>query len=157
MEVRQISKKRYKEILRAIIERGLQHSLPKTKNVKSIVVKGRELVLVDDEPVIVNVGEVYLPYLGSIERFSGYGLVVVDKGAVKYIANGADVMRPGIVSYTEFKSGDVVTVQVEEYGNVIAVGVALVDSDTLLQMDKGKVVKNLHHIGDVVWKAAKSI
>jgi len=157
MEVRQISKKRYKEILKAIVGRGLNHRLPKTKNIKSIVVKGRELILVDDEPVIINVGGIYIPYIGSIDHFEGYGSVVVDKGAVKYIANGADVMRPGIVSYTSFKANDVVVVKVEEYGNVIAVGLALVDSDMLPRMVKGKVVKNLHHIGDAVWRAGKSI
>ncbi len=157
MEVRQISKKRYKEILKAIVRRGLSHKLPKTKNIKSIVVKDRELILVDDEPTIVNVGGIYIPYISSIDRFEGYGSVVVDKGAVKYIANGADVMRPGIVSYTSFSVNDVVVVKVEEYGNVIAVGVALVNSSMLPQMVKGKVVKNLHHIGDAVWRAVKSI
>lgn len=157
MEIRQVSKKRYKEILRIVEALGLSHDLPKTKNIKMVTLKRSELLLVDDEPVLVHVEGIFIPYLDALNRFSGYGVVTVDKGAVKYIANGADVMRPGIVSYTTFKAGDIVVVRVEEYGNPIAVGKALVDSEALSSMERGKVVENLHHIGDEAWNTAKNI
>lgn len=157
LEIRQVSKKRYREILRSVEALGLSHNLPKTKNIRLISLKRLELVLVDDEPVLVCVEGLFIPYLGALNRFGGYGSVTVDKGAVKYIANGADVMRPGIVSYTQFKAGDIVVVKVEEYGSPIAVGRALVDSRDLGSMERGKVVENLHHIGDEAWNTAKSL
>ncbi len=155
MEIRQVSKKRYREILRLVESEGLSHNLPKTKNIKMISLKRSELILVDDEPVLVYVEGLYVPYLDALNRFGGYGYVTVDKGAVKYIANGADVMRPGIVSYTTFEEGGLVVVRVEDYGNPIAVGKALVDSKSLASIKRGRVVLNLHHIGDDAWYTAK--
>ncbi len=157
MNVRQISKKEYKMIIKHMGDLGMEASLPKTKNIKSVAIKRGELILIDDKPVIVRLGDDYLPYIEALEYFKGYNTVVVDKGAVKYIANGADVMRPGIVSYTYFTKNDIIVVEVEEYGQAIAVGRALVDSSRLRNMKKGKVVKNLHHIGDDAWKAARSL
>ena len=76
--------------------------------------------------------------------------VVVDQGAVKHILNGADVMRPGITQYAEFNYKDTVFV-LDPRHRAIAVGQALVASSELSSMQRGKVVKNLHYLGDDIW------
>ncbi len=78
--------------------------------------------------------------------------VTVDAGAVKFVVNGADVMRPGVVSADEgIAKGDIVAVVEATHGKALAVGEALFDTKELLAATGGKVVKSLHHVGDKRW------
>ncbi len=80
--------------------------------------------------------------------------IVVDMGAIPYVCNGADVMAPGIKAVKgEFEEGDLVVVRDIEHGKALAIGQALVGSDEMKEMRKGKSVMNLHHVGDKIWKA----
>ena len=79
--------------------------------------------------------------------------VTVDMGAVKFICNGADVMRPGIVQIdADIQKNDVIMIIDEKNKTPLVVGLALYDSDELENMTDGKVIKNLHFIGDDKWK-----
>ena len=78
--------------------------------------------------------------------------VVVDLGAVKPIASGADVMGPGIKEVEgSFNPGDLVAVVDEKIRAVIALGIAQRSSDEA--KERGKTIKNIHHAGDTIWKA----
>lgn len=78
--------------------------------------------------------------------------VIVDRGAVPHILNGADVMRPGIVFFKgDFEKGDLVAIYEEEKRRAIALGRALFSRNEIESMRRGKVVKNLHHIKDKIW------
>jgi PUA domain protein len=80
--------------------------------------------------------------------------VVVDMGAVPHICDGADVMAPGVVEVRgDFTPGDLVVVRDERHGKGLAVGRALVGSEELRSMRRGRAVKNLHHVGDRLWRA----
>ena len=75
-------------------------------------------------------------------------------GAIPYVCNGADVMAPGIKEIKgEFEEGDLVVVRDVEHGKALAIGKALVGSDEMKEMRKGKAVTNLHHVGDKLWKS----
>ncbi len=80
--------------------------------------------------------------------------VTVDRGAIPFITKGADVMRPGIVACDEFDCDTVVVIVDETHHKPIAVGRALVSSEELRTMDKGKVIAMLHYVGDRIWNAA---
>jgi PUA domain protein len=83
--------------------------------------------------------------------------VVVDMGAIKYVVNGADVMRPGIVEIdSNIKKDSYIKVVEETYSKALAIGIALYDSDTMKSMEKGKVVKNIHYINDKIWNFLES-
>ena len=64
-------------------------------------------------------------------------------------------MRPGIVDWEEFSEGDILVVYIEKYNTPVMIGRALIDSKELNDMKKGKVIKNLHHVGDIFWEASK--
>jgi PUA-domain protein len=78
--------------------------------------------------------------------------ITVDMGAIKFVTSGADVMRPGI---TGIEPGIVINEPVvivdETHKKPIAVGIALVDSVEMENVQKGKVVKIIHYVGDDVW------
>jgi PUA-domain protein len=78
--------------------------------------------------------------------------ITVDMGAVKFVTNGADVMRPGVVGIEDgIGRGDLVVVVDQQHGKPLAVGEALLDSTAMLAAAAGKVVRTLHHVGDKRW------
>ncbi len=78
--------------------------------------------------------------------------VTVDMGAVRFVTNGADIMAPGITEVDpEIREGDVVWIRDETHGRPLAVGLARVDAAGLTAA-KGKVVRNVHTIGDALWQ-----
>jgi PUA domain protein len=89
--------------------------------------------------------------LGAIELKPSKKLVVVDSGAVRFIANGADVMNPGIVfADQDISMGDLVVIVEERHKKPLAVGRALVPGAEM--HGEGKAVKSLHHVGDQIWE-----
>ena len=85
---------------------------------------------------------------------NGLPSVVVDMGAVPYVCNGADVMAPGIIKVEgRFEDGGFVVIKDIEYGKALAIGEALFGSEEIREMSKGKAIKNLHNVGDKIWKA----
>jgi len=78
--------------------------------------------------------------------------VWIDKGAVQRVSAGADVMRPGITKMDSFTKNSVVAVRDDSHSVILAVGVALMGADEAEKASHGKVVKNLHHVDDRVWK-----
>ncbi|MHA1265124.1 MAG: RNA-binding protein [Candidatus Helarchaeota archaeon] len=78
--------------------------------------------------------------------------VIIDMGAVPYIARGADVMTPGIVTLSEsIKKDDFVSVIDEKHHKPLAIGIALKPASDISQVKKGKAIKNLHYVGDKMW------
>ncbi|MFB6219973.1 MAG: RNA-binding protein [Halolamina sp.] len=112
-----------------------------------------DVVLVDGDPhVLYYEGEPFLSVRGANAHPPEEGVVTVDAGAVSFVSDGADVMRPGITDADEdIEEGDLVVIAEESHGKALAVGRALVDGDEMLG-DSGKVVKSLHHVGDAVYE-----
>lgn len=134
-------------------------AVPKVKSIKVYEVEEGRRLLVADETVAVQVQNNIVPFLGGnkpelLQRFPS---ITVDMGAVKFVCNGAKVMRPGITGFDSFKKGDVVVVKDQAHGKALATGVALEDSEAAKAMTKGYVVDNLHYISDKMWEAYKEI
>jgi len=111
-----------------------------------------DLIFVDGRPLIMMMeGTPFFTVLGAIELKLSKKLVVVDSGAVRFIANGADVMNPGIVfADQDISMGDLVVIVEERHKKPLAVGRALVPGAEM--HGEGKAVKSLHHVGDQIWE-----
>ena len=112
-----------------------------------------DLVLVDGEPAVLYYDDdPFLTVRGANEYPPERGVVTVDAGAISFVGDGADVMRPGITEADEgIAAGDLVAIAEETHGKVLAVGRALVDGDEMVG-DSGKVVESLHHVGDDLYE-----
>jgi PUA domain protein len=109
-----------------------------------------KLVVAQGEPVFI-LGERPVPHLGIVGEL-GLKEVVVDMGAVGPVCRGADVMAPGVVrADSEIRIGELVVVTDERHRKPLAVGEALVPGERMSGRE-GRVVKNLHHVGDKFWK-----
>ncbi|MGI0083398.1 MAG: PUA domain-containing protein [Nitrosopumilaceae archaeon] len=131
--------------------------LPKTKTLMEHEIEDDASLITGDGFAAIKVGETYLPFLSEPTLLEKFPRVVVDMGAVKFVCNGATVMRPGIKNYSEFEKDQIVCVSEESHSKFLAVGRSLVSSKEMPTMTKGEVIKNLHHVSDRFWEAAKMI
>lgn len=113
-----------------------------------------DVVLVDGEPLVLYVEsndderEPFLTVAGANEYPPERRIVTVDAGAVQFVSDGADIMRPGIVDADEgIQTGDLVVINEETHGKFLAIGRALVDGDDMVG-EEGRVVESIHHVGD---------
>ncbi|HOI13023.1 MAG TPA: RNA-binding protein [Methanoculleus sp.] len=111
------------------------------------------IYLVDKKPLLIAADGWAFPSLrGLVEHPIPERRVVVDSGAVRFVANGADAMRPGIVSISpDVRLGHPVQVVEERHGKPLAVGIALFDAADMERQEKGKSVKSIHYVGDDLW------
>lgn len=128
--------------------------LPKIKNLKIYEIEEGQIII-GEGLTAIKIGENYLPFLSDSQTLSRFPSVIVDMGAVKFMCNGANVMRPGIKSFGEFEKDQIVIIIEESQKKSLAVGRALVSSNEMAQMNKGIVVENLHYISDKYWEAKK--
>ncbi|HUX99415.1 MAG TPA: RNA-binding protein [Candidatus Deferrimicrobium sp.] len=83
--------------------------------------------------------------------------ITVDMGAVPYIAKGADVMLPGIVATDQsIKKDDYIVIVDEKHNKPLAIGIVLVDKIEPSKEEKGRVIKNIHYVGDKLWEFVKN-
>jgi len=114
-----------------------------------------ELVLVDGDPAVFYIDdEPFLTVRGANEYEPTTGVVTVDAGAISFVSDGADIMRPGIVEAdATIHEGDLVVITEETHGKALAVGRALADGEAMAG-DSGKVVSSIHHVGDELYAFA---
>jgi PUA-domain protein len=113
------------------------------------------LILVDGKPLLFEIEEQLFPTVrGAIEMKLNKRIVTVDKGAVRFVSNGADVMTPGIVEAdSEIKEGDFVIIIEEAHRKPLAIGKALMSGLQMVETDSGKAIKSITHVGDKLWNA----
>jgi PUA domain protein len=111
-----------------------------------------DLVLVGGDPIAMYLDTGPVPTVrGANASDPTRRIVTVDSGAVSFVSDGADVMRPGITETTDdIEPGDPVLVAEEAHGKVLAVGRARVGSEEMTGTS-GKVVDSIHHVGDELY------
>jgi PUA domain protein len=114
------------------------------------------IYIVNGAPVLAVSEGLAFPTLLFKEHLNTLPKVIVDMGAVPYICRGADVMAPGIVKIDgDFGEKGLVTVIDERNRRPIAVAQSLFNSEKTKATKKGRVFKNLHHVGDEIWDLIK--
>jgi PUA-domain protein len=115
------------------------------------------IILLNGEPFLIMYDDKPIPHLKYLLKHGvpKLPMLIVDRGAIKPLLRGADLMAPGVRRVVgEFSSGDIVCVGDEDYGKPFMIGLALIDSKDLVEgvVRRGRVVKNIHRIGDKFWK-----
>lgn len=136
--------------------------------IKSISNEFPMLNLSKKDTVVEEDGKLYVNNILSLFKVDGFWIpslklllnndsllpkVIVDMGAVKFVVKGADIMRPGIVSCEEFEKDSFVIIVDENNKKPLSVGKSILSSSDLMEASSGKVIKNLHFVGDDLWTA----
>ncbi|MGD0423047.1 MAG: PUA domain-containing protein [Candidatus Bathyarchaeia archaeon] len=129
-------------------------SLDSVKHLEEEMVEDSLVFFADGKPWIVRVQGRLFPSLKYDVVLVTLPKIVVDMGAIPHVANGAHVMRPGIRHIEgQFDKDDLVAIYDEKYGKIIALGIAEQDAESMRSMTKGRVIANMHYVGDPLWKS----
>jgi PUA domain protein len=152
--MRRLKDREVKALLRDFTRTYPSVSLFDSANDFDELIAGEDAIyFVDGEPVMVRTKFGLLPSLKFTKALDLLPRIIVDMGAVAHVANGADIMRPGVKDVrSDFGKGNLVVIADERYNKPIALGFAEVDSIEMRRLSKGKVIRNVHYVGDDLWK-----
>tara|TARA_Y100000034_G_C6835939_1_gene377757 strand:+ start:140 stop:586 length:447 start_codon:yes stop_codon:yes gene_type:complete len=112
-----------------------------------------KIIAINQVPAFFYYQEQWVPTLKFLQTNLLLKKITVDMGAVKFVVNGADIMRPGIVEIElEIKKNDFIVIIDQNNKKSLAVGIALLNSEEMQNSSSGKVIKNIHYVGDELWK-----
>ena len=144
---------RSKEFSQELHNSGFDLEISKKDQVESVEIEEKKIILSNQQPAFFYLQDRLLPTLKFLQTHSLLKKVTIDAGAIKFIINGADVMRPGITSLDEGIIKDQPIVIIDSvHGKELAVGLALFSSEEIRSMSAGKVIRNIHYVGDEFWK-----
>jgi len=131
---------------------GLENFFGKKAKVEYLVNEQRMLLL-DNVPAFFYYGDILVPALKFLLKNNFLKKITVDMGAVKFVAEGADIMRPGVIAVDDgIKKDELISIVDQKNQKPLAVGQALFESHELRAQTSGKVIKNIHHVGDELWQ-----
>jgi len=146
-----------KEIKKLLLEYKASYNIdekafsPKPK-AELTEVGNEALIFIDDRPVMLRKGGRLFPALTFNETLETLPKLVVDMGAIPHICNGADIMAPGVRSIEgNFQEGATILIVDERFRKPLAIGLTLMNSDQMREMKQGKIVSNIHFVGDQIW------
>jgi PUA-domain protein len=114
--------------------------------------KDDNIIMVNNEPMFFYYENKLIPTLKHLLKNNILKKIIVDMGAVRFVVAGADVMRPGIVNLEEgILKDEFVSIVDVTHGKPLAIGQVLFSSEEIKSMRSGKVIKNIHWVGDKVW------
>ena len=75
----------------------------------------------------------------------------MDQGAIRFVSNGADIMKPGITRVdSSIEPGDLVIVLEETHEKALCIGRSIVP-DTDMLGSSGKAIESIHYVGDELY------
>jgi PUA domain protein len=146
------------DILKRYDEKFLNQIFPKKARVEVIQTEaGDTLYAINNVLKLWKSKDGYIPVLTLLfNKQVDLKEIAVDKGAIRYVSNNADIFRAGITEIDKsIKKGDILQIVDENNHRAIAVGKAMYDAKEMESMNDGKVIKNLLCVKSKVWNFIK--
>ncbi|KAF9971908.1 Malignant T-cell-amplified sequence 1 [Actinomortierella ambigua] len=100
----------------------------------------------------------YFPTLKLIHKYPNMlPRLQVDRGAIKFVIGGANIMCPGLTSKgakmdVSVPADSIVAITAEGKNEVLAIGKTKMSTDDIKKVNKGIGVDTVHYLGDALWK-----
>ncbi|KAG7206390.1 hypothetical protein KM043_003753 [Ampulex compressa] len=99
----------------------------------------------------------WMPTLRLLHKYPFFlPMQQVDKGAIRFVLSGANIMCPGLTSkgakMTTVEKGTVVAVMAEGKQHALAVGVTTLSTEDIAKINKGVGIENCHYLNDGLWQ-----
>eukprot|EP00127_Corallochytrium_limacisporum_P002304 Clim_evm92s109 gene=Clim_evmTU92s109 len=136
----------------------IEEILPKKESVTLVKCADRiELLALNKEPLFFHQRDG--PWMPTLKLLHKYPDILphqkVDKGAIRFIMSGANIMAPGLTSkggeLKPGKAGDIVAIMCEGKENAIAIGEMKLDSEEIASKNKGIAIDLIHFLNDGLW------
>lgn len=101
----------------------------------------------------------YYPTLRLIHMYPDIApSVQVDRGAIKFVLSGANIMCPGLTSPggkigDDINTEQVVTIMAEDKQHALAVGLTKLTGPDIKKINKGIAIELVHYLNDGLWRA----
>lgn len=156
MKAHSLSKREIRDIAGRISKNWPKSIICNIKSLNAIETEKNGRLLVGEGITMVQTKDDFIvPHLVEKDLLSHFPDVIVDMGAVGFICNGANVMRPGITHTAGFGESEIVVVKDQVHNKSLAIGYSRVDAGTMMNLEKGPVINNLHYVGDIFWNLKK--
>ncbi|XP_064608783.1 malignant T-cell-amplified sequence 1 homolog [Liolophura sinensis] len=100
------------------------------------------------------------PYVPSLKLLHKFPFILpwmqVDKGAIRFVLSGANIMCPGLTSpgakmTKDLEKESVVAIMAEGKQHALAIGLTKLSTSEILEKNKGVGIENLHYLNDGLW------
>ena len=138
---------------------------PKSAKVFTNRFKGNNhltFIRIDEELCFIEMrDQPLLPMLKTLHKYPDLlPHMVCDKGAIKHIFSGSNVMAPGLVSEggsvaDDCDKGSAVAIMAEGMKHAMGIGFMMQSSDEVKKNGKGMAIENIQFLNDQLWKEIK--
>lgn len=100
----------------------------------------------------------YIPTLRLVHKYPcTLPLLQVDRGAIRFILSGANIMCPGLTSAgakmdTPVPEGSIVAVMAEGKEHALSIGLTKMSTEDILKINKGIAIESIHYLCDGLWE-----
>lgn len=142
------------------IEQYLDDIIPKKEALHMIKCRDHiELMAVKNEVLFFHDqrDENYIPTLKLLHKYPTIlPRVQVDKGAIKFVLSGANIMCPGLTSpggkmETPLPENTVVAVMAEGKEHALCIGITKMSTEDIATINKGIAIESIHFLRDGLW------
>ncbi|VDN03707.1 unnamed protein product [Thelazia callipaeda] len=135
--------------------------LPKKDCFKLIKCKEHVELIADCDGKVLFVKPRDIPYLPTLRLLHQYPFILpheqVDKGAIKFVLNGSQIMCRGLTSpgaklNMSVPKDSIVALMAEGKKHALAIGLTKMSPEDIMTVNKGIGIDNLHHLNDGLWK-----
>lgn len=138
---------------------AIEHILPKKSLLVAKCPENVQLVIVNDEIIFYNQKDG--PWYPSLRLVHKYPAMInkmqVDKGAIRFVLAGANIMCPGFTSPggslpVEVDAEQPVAIYAEGKQHAMAIGLTKMSTQDIKTVNKGIAVENIHYLMDGLWQ-----
>ena len=116
------------------------------------------VIVADGAPLLFQLRDgPYFPTLKTLHKYPDMmPKLRVDKGAIKFVFQGANIMCPGLTSpgaqmHDEVEEDTPVAIYAEDKTHALAVGITKMSTKDIAKVNKGIGVDTVHHLNDGLW------
>lgn len=142
------------------LEEVIDEIIPKKAQIELYKCEGKiHLYLVNGEVLFFQNFDELIPSLRFVNKFpEAFPTVQVDRGAIKFVLAGSNIMCPGLTSpgaklpeAPGYEKDTIVVVNAENKGAAMAIGKLIMSTEEIKEVNKGPGVEMIHHLGDPLW------
>ncbi|KAL3878375.1 hypothetical protein ACJMK2_030764 [Sinanodonta woodiana] len=141
------------------IDDYIEQILPKKDNLKIVKCHEHIEILANSNGEAVFFRQRDGPYYPALKLIHKYPFILphmqVDKGAIRFVLSGANIMCPGLTSpgakMTKVDKDQIVAIMAEGKQHALAIGVTKMSTDEIISSNKGIGVDNIHYLNDGLW------
>lgn len=99
----------------------------------------------------------WMPTLRLLHKYPFFlPMEQVDKGAIRFVLSGANIMCPGLTSpgaeMVDAAKGTIVAVMAEGKQHALAIGMTALSTADIAKINKGIGIENIHYLNDGLWQ-----